>query len=87
MTKSIIYSYFITKALWRKIMYPTKKIKELIIKNTENLSPEALHEILDFIQFIKIKKISPDNINAELSNLNNSELKHLEKEFQDFSDN
>ncbi|MFO7890445.1 MAG: hypothetical protein R6V04_08905 [bacterium] len=67
----------------------SKKILEkMIIEETKNLSFESLNEILDFIQFIKTKKLKDivdqsfeKNINTKLSSLNKISLVHLEEEF------
>ncbi len=53
----------------------------------------ALEEVLDFIQFIKEKKLKKkrkdtlqNNIHLELSMLNQKELFHLEEEFKDYKE-
>ena len=60
-------------------------LKKEIERQTEDLPEEILREILDFIQFLRIKK-QTDNIDlsAELSQLNLSEQSHLEEEFKDY---
>ena len=64
----------------------TKQLEEELIKNTKGLPKEALEEIIDFIQFVRHKKLKEpqDNITAELSSLSASQTEHLEKEFKDY---
>lgn len=62
---------------------------DYIIEKTKGLPEEALQEILDFIEFIKQKKVKKsikDNIGYELSNLDNTETNHLEEEFKDYKE-
>jgi hypothetical protein len=62
------------------------QIQNLIIQNSKGLSADILQEVLDFIQFLKLKKsgLNTDSIQASLSEFNSSELKHLEEEFIDY---
>jgi len=69
------------------------KIEKLILKETKGLPPYALIEILDFIQFIKEKKLKKtredmfkDSLNLELSQMDKKELFHLEEEFKDYKE-
>lgn len=66
----------------------SKQLEEELLKNTKGLPKEALQEIIDFVQFIRQKKLeeSPDDINAALSSLSASQTGHLEQEFQDYKD-
>ena len=70
-----------------------KQTEKTILKETKGLPPYALNEILDFIQFIKEKKIKKkgvdifkDSLNLELSLLDKKELAHLEEEFKDYKE-
>ena len=70
-----------------------KKAEKLILKETKGMPSYALDEILDFIQFIKEKKLKKkrkdtlqNNIHLELSMLNQKELFHLEEEFKDYKE-
>ena len=70
-----------------------KEIEKQILKETQGLTSNTLNEILDFILFIKNKrlkvikkKVAKDNLNLELSNMNQKELLHLEKEFKDYKE-
>jgi hypothetical protein len=63
-------------------------LEEIILQETKGLPTFVLSEILDFIKFIKEKKINSiktdDSLNKELSSLDKSELYHLEEEFKDY---
>ena len=66
-------------------------LEKKIIDETKNLSTETLMEILDFIQFLKIKNQRPKNqdsyiskVSDELSAKEQYSLKHLEDEFQNY---
>jgi hypothetical protein len=70
-----------------------KQIEKLILKETKGLPAYALNEVLDFIQFIKEKKLKKDgddifksNLDFELSQLDKNELSHLEEEFKDYKE-
>lgn len=70
-----------------------KQIEKLILKETKGLPPYALNEVLNFIQFIKEKKLKnkregifKDNLHFELSLLDKNELSHLEDEFKDYKE-
>ena len=66
-------------------MASTELEKELL-HYTKGLPKEALQEIIDFIQFIRFKKIKnpANNLAAELSLLSTSQITHLEEEFKDY---
>ena len=68
-------------------------LEKMIIEETKGLSFQTLNEILDFIQFIKAKKIKnrvadslEKDINIELSELNTVSLMHLEEEFSNYKE-
>jgi hypothetical protein len=70
-----------------------KQAEKLILKETKGMPSYALDEVLDFIQFIKEKKLKKkrkdtlqNNIHLELSMLNQKELFHLEEEFKDYKE-
>jgi len=65
-----------------------KQIEKLILKETKGLPPNAINEVLDFIQFIKKKRvyIFKDSLSLELSLLGKRELSHLEEEFKDYKE-
>ena len=68
-------------------------LEKMIIEETKGLSFQTLNEILDFIQFIKAKKIKnrvadylEKVINIELFELNTVSLLHLEEEFSNYKE-
>jgi hypothetical protein len=67
-------------------------IEKMILKETKGLPSFALNEVLDFIQFIKEKKLKTNddnlksNLEFELSLLDYKEMAHLEKEFKDYKE-
>ena len=70
-----------------------KHIEKLILKETKGLPPHALNEVLNFIQFIKEKRLKQNgdeifesNLELELSLLDKKELTHLEAEFKDYKE-
>ncbi len=67
----------------------TTDLQNNILQNIKDLPLEALQEILDFVQFIRQKRIQvypADNISFDLSQLNESELQHLEGEFINYKE-
>jgi len=63
-------------------------VETQILQNIKNLPADALLEILDFVKFIRIRKLkkSSDNLTTELSNLDKSEAEHLEEEFKNYKE-
>ena len=68
-------------------------LEKMIIEETKGLPFQTLNEILDFIQFIKAKKIKnrvadslENDIDIELSELNTVSLMHLEEEFSNYKE-
>jgi hypothetical protein len=68
-------------------------IEKMIIKETKGLSLENLNEVLDFIQFIKAKKLSKivdksfeRGISDKLVDLDQVSLMHLEEEFEHYKE-
>jgi hypothetical protein len=43
----------------------TVNYKELIVKDLEELSPELIQEVIDFIEFLKIKKMKKTGVDYE----------------------
>lgn len=64
----------------------TEQLHKAILEKSKGLSNEALQEVLDFIAFLKAKDhpTEQDSINTALSNLDKSELSHVEEEFYDY---
>jgi hypothetical protein len=67
-------------------------IEKLILKETKELPAFALNEVLDFILFIKEKKLKKNddtfksNLEYELSLLDHKEIVHLEEEIKDYKE-
>ena len=64
-------------------------IEKMIIEEAKDLSVESLNEILDFILFIKTKKMKKafeKNLKTELDGLNKMSLVHLEEEFLNYQE-
>ena len=61
----------------------TLQFEKIFIWYTRYLPKEMLMEILDFIQFLRERKLnkSSDNLTEELTKLSHSQVKHIEKEF------
>jgi hypothetical protein len=69
------------------------ELKKRIAEETQELPDEVLKEVLDFIQFLKLKKLTrkrkslfEQSVSRELSNLDNFSLTHLEEEFADYKE-
>ncbi len=64
------------------------KIEKQILKYTKDLPQEALQEILDYIKFIRTRKLksSSDDLSRELSYLDRLETKRLEEEFKNYKE-
>ena len=68
------------------------ELKQKIMTETQNLSFETLVEVLDFIQFLKVKKERhtqkslEDSVSKELTELNKISLLHLEEEFENYKE-
>ncbi|MEA3414966.1 MAG: hypothetical protein U9R02_02250 [Thermodesulfobacteriota bacterium] len=68
------------------------EMEKTILEESKGLSIYALREVLDFVQFIKSKRMDEgrmelvDNVKRELSKLNKASLEHLEAEFKDYKE-
>jgi hypothetical protein len=63
--------------------------EDLINQNIKGLPLPILKEILDFTLFLKEKRINDSYISDlkhDLKTLNNNELNHLEKEFENYKE-
>lgn len=62
------------------------QLEKKLLKSTKGLSESTLQEVIDFVQFLRLKKSkkSLDSITTELSGLSSSETEHLEDEFKDY---
>jgi hypothetical protein len=60
-------------------------LPELILQETKGLPEEMAREVLDFVQFLKSKvKESSHLTDKELKLMQQEELSHLEKEFENY---
>ncbi len=64
------------------------QIETQILQNTKGLPASALQEILDFTQFIRVRKLkkSLNNLSVELTTLDKANAKHLEEEFKNYKE-
>jgi hypothetical protein len=68
------------------------EMEKTILEESKGLSLAALREVLDFVQFIKSKRMEGgrmalvDNVKRELSELDKTSLAHLEAEFKDYKE-
>jgi hypothetical protein len=68
------------------------EMEKTILEESKGLSVSALREILDFVRFIKSKRVNEgrmeliDNVKRELSELDKASLAHLEDEFKDYKE-
>jgi hypothetical protein len=64
------------------------QIETQILQNTKGLPASALQEILDFTQFIRVRKLkkSLNNLSMELTTLDKTNAKHLEEEFKNYKE-
>lgn len=64
-------------------------LEQKIIRETKMLSEDSLHEILNFVLFIKSKKLRKTyekGLSDDLNDLNNLSLTHLEEEFKNYKE-
>lgn len=72
----------------------TIEIKQTLVKEVEDLSGDALQEVLDFVEFLKIKRWRdtgqsvPSHLSVydELRALEMNSLVHLEEEFANYKE-
>ena len=57
----------------------TVNYKELIVKDLEELPPELIQEVIDFVEFLKIKKLSKAGVDYELLLLQQESLNRIWK--------
>lgn len=71
----------------------TQDYQKIIIEGIENLPPETLAEIADFVLFVRKRIAQPQAfqeeiqdilLRLELKELSQQEAAHLEKEFEDY---
>ena len=57
----------------------TVNYKELIVKDLEELPPELIQEVIDFVEFLKIKKLRKAGVDYELLLLQQESLNRIWK--------
>ncbi len=62
----------------------TSQLQKEIITQLSSLPKEAMKEVLDFIQSVKLKKNSKSPSATHSDNLSKSETTHLESEFDNY---
>jgi hypothetical protein len=63
-----------------KIMSDLINHKELIIKDLEELSPELVQEVIDFIEFLKIRRMKKTGVDYESLILQQESLSRIWEE-------
>ena len=63
--------------------------EQIIVAGIRRLSPERVREVVDFVLFLRQREENGEEeyqqlIEADLAKLGESELKHLEEEFEDY---
>lgn len=65
----------------------TEDLEQKITNSTKGLPEHLLQEILDFIEFVILKRTEKEqSINRVLTSLDAEELVHLEEEFHDYKE-
>lgn len=64
----------------------TTQLENELLRYTKGLSKEALREVIDFVLFLRQKRLkSPtNNLTQDLSIMNEEQTEHLEMEFKDY---
>ena len=70
------------------------EIKKTLVKEVEELSVDALQEVLDFVEFLKIKRwrnrgqvsVSQQSVADDLRALEMDSLVHVEEEFANYKE-
>ena len=68
-------------------MLPVATTRQLLAHYTADLPADLLQEVLDYVQFLRHKRLGlavPDAPNAALAQGRQHEWQHLEEEFADF---
>ncbi|MFH1004898.1 MAG: DUF2281 domain-containing protein [Bacteroidota bacterium] len=64
----------------------TVQFEKIFIEYTRDMPKEMLMEVIDFIRFLREKKLNKlsNNLTEELTKLSHSQIKHIEKEFTNY---
>ena len=64
----------------------TTQLENELLRYTKGLSKEALREVIDFVQFLRQKRLksSSNSLTQDLSIMSSEQTVHLEEEFKDY---
>jgi hypothetical protein len=64
----------------------TTQLENELLRYTKGLSKEALREVIDFVQFLRQKRLksSSNSLSQDLSIMSSEQTVHLEEEFKDY---
>ena len=64
----------------------TTQLENELLRYTKGLSKEALREVIDFVQFLRQKRLksSSNSLTQDLSIMSAEQTSHLEEEFKDY---
>lgn len=64
----------------------TTQLENELLRYTRGLSKETLREVIDFVQFLRQKRLksSSNSLTQDLSIMSSEQTAHLEEEFKDY---
>ena len=64
----------------------TTQLENELLRYTKGLSQEALREVIDFVQFLRQKRLksASNSLTKDLSLMSSEQTSHLEDEFKDY---
>ena len=64
----------------------TTQLENELLQYTKGLSKEALREVIDFVQFLRQKRLksSSNSLSQDFSTMSSEQTFHLEEEFKDY---
>ncbi|MCC5924432.1 MAG: hypothetical protein JJT77_11660 [Crocinitomicaceae bacterium] len=64
----------------------TTQLENELLRYTKGLSKDALREVIDFVQFLRQKRLksASNSLTKDLSLMSAEQTLHLEEEFQDY---
>ena len=64
----------------------TTQLENELLRYTKGLSKEALREVIDFVQFLRQKRLksSSNSLSQDFSIMSSEQTFHLEEEFKDY---
>lgn len=62
------------------------QLEKELLRYTKGLSKEELREVIDFVQFLRQKRLksSSNSLSQDLSTMSSEQTLHLEEEFKDY---